>query len=38
VVFADESDNLLITAAAVLEAAGLELPLISCRERLDEAD
>jgi multidomain signaling protein FimX len=36
VVFADESDNLLITAAAVLEAAGLELPLVSCREKLDE--
>jgi multidomain signaling protein FimX len=37
VVFADESDNLLITAAAVLEATGLELPLISCRAALDEA-
>ena len=36
VVFADESENLLITAAAVLEAAGLELPLISCREAVDE--
>jgi multidomain signaling protein FimX len=36
VVFADESDNLLITAAAVLEAAGLELPLVSCREKIDE--
>jgi multidomain signaling protein FimX len=37
VVCADESENLLITAAAVLEAAGLDLPLISCRESLDEA-
>ena len=36
VVFADESENLLITAAAVLEAAGAELPMISCRERLEE--
>lgn len=36
VVFADESENLLITAAAVLEAAGLELPLISCRDAIDE--
>jgi multidomain signaling protein FimX len=37
VVFADESENLLITAAAVVDAAGLDLPLISCRESLDEA-
>ena len=37
VVFADESENLLITAAAVLDAAGLDLPLISSRESLDEA-
>jgi multidomain signaling protein FimX len=37
VVFADESENLLITAAAVLEAAGIDLPLISSRESLDEA-
>jgi multidomain signaling protein FimX len=36
VVFADESENLLITAAAVVDAAGLEIPIISCRERLDE--
>jgi multidomain signaling protein FimX len=36
VVFADESENLLLTAAAVVEAAGLELPLISCRDHLDE--
>jgi multidomain signaling protein FimX len=36
IVFADESENLLITAAAVVDAAGLDLPLISCRERLDE--
>lgn len=36
VVFADESENLLITAAAVLEAAGRELPLISVRAKLDE--
>ena len=37
VVFADESDNLLLTAAAVLDATGLELPMISCRGELDEA-
>jgi diguanylate cyclase (GGDEF)-like protein len=37
VVCADESENLLITAAAVVDAAGLDLPLISCRESLDEA-
>jgi diguanylate cyclase (GGDEF)-like protein len=37
VVFADESDNLLITASAVLEATGIELPLISCRAEVDEA-
>ena len=37
VVCADESENLLITAAAVLDAAGLDLPLISSRESLDEA-
>jgi multidomain signaling protein FimX len=36
VVYSDESDNLLITAAAVLDAAGLELPLLSCRETIDE--
>ncbi|HUG97918.1 MAG TPA: EAL domain-containing protein [Gammaproteobacteria bacterium] len=36
VVFADESDNLLITAAAVVDAAGVDLPLISCHEILDE--
>ncbi|HKK02505.1 MAG TPA: EAL domain-containing protein [Gammaproteobacteria bacterium] len=36
VVFADESDELLLTAAAVLEAAGFDLPLLSCRESLDE--
>ncbi|MFU8896585.1 MAG: EAL domain-containing protein [Gammaproteobacteria bacterium] len=36
VVCADESENLLITAAAVLEAAGFEVPLISVREKLDE--
>lgn len=36
VVFADESDSLLLTAAAVLDAAGLEIPLVSCREQLDE--
>lgn len=36
VVFADESENLLLTAAAVVDASGLELPLISCREQLDE--
>ena len=35
-VFADESDNLLITAAAVLDATSLEVPLISCRAQLDE--
>jgi multidomain signaling protein FimX len=37
VVFADENENLLITAAAVVDAAGLDLPMISCREHLDEA-
>ena len=37
VVFADESDNLLITASAVLEATGIELPLVSCRAEVDEA-
>jgi len=37
VVFADESENLLLTAAAVLDATGLDLPLISSRESLDEA-
>jgi multidomain signaling protein FimX len=37
VVFADESEHLLLTAAAVLEAAGLDVPLITCRERVDEA-
>ncbi len=37
VVFADESDNLLLTAAAVLETTGLDLPMISCRGELDEA-
>lgn len=36
VVFADESENLLITAAAVVEAAGLDVPMVSCREKLDE--
>ena len=36
VVFADESDNLLITAAAVADAASVDIPLISCRETLDE--
>lgn len=36
IVFADENENLLITAAAVVDAAGLDIPLISCRERLDE--
>jgi multidomain signaling protein FimX len=36
VVFADESDNLLITAAAVVDAAGLDVPIISCREQVDE--
>jgi multidomain signaling protein FimX len=36
VAFADESENLLITAAAVLDAAGLDAPLLSCREQLDE--
>ncbi|MFU8822477.1 MAG: EAL domain-containing protein [Gammaproteobacteria bacterium] len=36
VVFADESENLLITAAAVIEAAGLDVPMVSCREKLDE--
>ena len=37
VVFADESENLLLTAAAVLDAASLDLPVISCRAELDEA-
>jgi multidomain signaling protein FimX len=37
VVFSDESDHLLLTAAAVVEAAGLDLPIISCREHVDEA-
>ena len=37
VVFADESENLLLTAAAVLEAVSVEVPLVSCREELDEA-
>jgi diguanylate cyclase (GGDEF)-like protein len=36
VVFAAENENLLATAAAVLDAAGIEVPLISCREELDE--
>jgi multidomain signaling protein FimX len=36
VVFADESENLLITAAAVVDAAGLDMPIISCREQVDE--
>lgn len=36
VVFADESDELLLTAAAVLEAADVDLPLLSCRDTLDE--
>jgi multidomain signaling protein FimX len=36
VVFADESEHLLITTAAVLEATGLDVPLISCRNQLDE--
>jgi multidomain signaling protein FimX len=36
VAFADESEHLLVTTAAVLEAAGVDLPLISCREQLDE--
>jgi multidomain signaling protein FimX len=36
VVFADESENLLITASAVLDATGLDVPLISCRKQLDE--
>jgi len=36
VIFADENENLLITAAAVVDAAGLEIPIISCREQLDE--
>lgn len=37
VVFADENENLLLTTAAVIDAAGLDIPLISCRETLDEA-
>jgi diguanylate cyclase (GGDEF)-like protein len=37
VVFADECENLLLTTAAVLDAAGVDVPLISCREQLDEA-
>jgi multidomain signaling protein FimX len=37
VVFADESEHLLLTAAAVLEATGLDVPLVTCRERVDEA-
>jgi multidomain signaling protein FimX len=36
VVFADENENLLITAAAVVDAAGLDVPIVSCREKLDE--
>ncbi len=36
VAFADESEQLLVTAAAVIEASGVELPLVSCREQLDE--
>jgi multidomain signaling protein FimX len=36
VVFADESENLLVTATAVVDAAGLDLPVISCRESIDE--
>jgi multidomain signaling protein FimX len=37
VVFSDESDHLLLTTAAVVEAANLDLPIISCREVVDEA-
>jgi multidomain signaling protein FimX len=37
VVCADESENLLVTTAAVLEATGTELPIISARKQLDEA-
>ncbi len=36
VVFADENEDLLATAAGVLETAGADLPLVSCREQLDE--
>jgi multidomain signaling protein FimX len=36
VVFADENENLLLTAAAVVDAAGLDVPVVSCRETLDE--
>jgi multidomain signaling protein FimX len=36
VAFADESDQLLATAARVLAEAGQDVPVVSCRERLDE--
>ena len=36
VALADESDQLLATAASVLAEAGQDIPLVSCREKLDE--
>lgn len=36
VVFSAENETLLATAASVLDAAGVEIPLISCREELNE--
>ena len=36
VVFADENEDLLANAVSVLDAAGTDLPVVSCREQIDE--
>lgn len=36
VAFADESDTLLAAAVSVLAASGADIPLVSCREQVDE--
>lgn len=37
VVFSDESEGLLTNVAGVLASAGHDIPLVSCRDQLDEA-